>query len=206
MDIIHVLGLAAGFLNVFGFWFYNREVFVGKTCPPAASWFLWSIVTVVNLGSYHAMKVDWAIITTMVSDTTMCVATFAFFLIKGKFGKLSKEDCGVVALCLVAIVLWKSVSAQEGNLMAQVPMVLSFLPILRDTKSGKTIENPWAWVIFTVSFLMTFTVVCCTWTHRMDFVYPIVAITMHGFQTYYSFRGRRLYSSPGVLRSPRAVN
>ena len=47
-----------------------------------------------------------------------------------------------------------------------------------------------------MSFAMTFTVVCLIWTHRMDFVYPIVAITMHAIQAYLAFRGRKLFAAP----------
>lgn len=192
--MIHLLAILGGTFNAFAFWRYNKDVFVGGTRPNAATWFLWSLVTLVNATSYYGMNVDWATLVVMVSDTTLCTVTFLFLLFVGKFGRLSKDNWIVIWLSIGAVVLWKATSAKQGNMMAQLPMVLSFLPILKDTRSGKTIEDPWVWVLWTSSFVINFITVYFTWSHREDFVYPIVAIVMHATLLYYAFRGRRLYT------------
>lgn len=199
MDTIHLLALVAGALNAFAFWRYNKDVFIGGTRPNAATWFLWSLVTLVNATSYHGMSVDWAAMVVMVSDTTLCAVTFLFLLFAGKFGRLSKNNWIVVWLSIGAILLWKSTSATQGNMMAQFPMILSFLPILNDTRKGKTIEDPWVWVLFTASFVINLAIVCFTWSHRLDFVYPTVAIVMHAALTYYAFRGKQVYAHPTAI-------
>jgi hypothetical protein len=59
---------------------------------------------------------------------------------------------------------------------------------------GRTIEDPSVWVLWTLSFVFNLVIVCFTWSHLMDFVYPVVSIVMHSSVTYYAFRGRRLYA------------
>jgi hypothetical protein len=167
VDIIHLFALIGGALNVYAFWRYNREVFVGKTVPNGTTWSLWALVTIAQATSYHAMKVDWTMLVVMASDTTLCTVTFLLMLFKGKFDRLSKSDWIVACLSIAAVILWKTTSAVNGNLMAQIPYALAFLPII-----------------------------CFTWTHRMDFVSSVVAIVMHGIETYYAFRGRKLYATP----------
>ena len=194
MDPIDFLALFAGGLNAFAFWRYNKDVFVGGTRPNAATWFLWSLVTLVNTTSYYGMKVKWATLVVMVSDTTLCIATFTFLLFAGKFGRLNRGNWIVVWLSVGAVVLWKATSARDGNMMVQIPMILSFLPILNDARKGKTIEDPWVWVLFTSSFIINFVVVCFTWLHRAEFVYPTVATVMHAALVYYAFRGKRIYA------------
>lgn len=129
-----MLALIAGAINILAFWRYNKDVFVGSTRPNPATIFLWSLVTVVNTTSYYGMHVDWATLVVMASDTTLCVVTFIFLFCTGKFGRLSRQDWAVICLSIGAVILWKTTSAAQGNLMAQLPVILSFLPLLSDVK------------------------------------------------------------------------
>ncbi len=196
MDATHALALTAGGLNILAFILYNKDAFTGSTRPNAATWFLWALVTIVNAASYHGMGVDWATLVVMVSDTSLCTITFLFLLVTGKFGRLNRSSWIIVMLSTAAIALWVTSSAEGGNILAQIPMVLSFIPILSDIRIGKTIENPWVWVLFTASFVINLLLVYLTWSGRFtDFVYPIVAVVMHGAVLYYAFRGVRLYKN-----------
>lgn len=195
MDLFDFLALGAGILNAAAFLKYNWEVFFGDTRPTAASWFLWSLLTIINVVSYWKMGVNWAALTVLISDTFFCTATFLFLFIVGHFGKLKEDDWTIVILSVVAIAVGKGFSPKYGNMIIQIPMILSFLPTMRDIKNRKTIEDPKVWLGFTISFFVSFLIVCIKWSGQLeDFVYPLVAITMHALTTFYAYRGRKLYS------------
>lgn len=194
MDTTQWLALTAGAINILAFWRYNREVFTGGTRPNAATWFLWAFVLLVNATTYYGMRVDWATLVVMGVDTTLCNVTFFFLLYKGRFGRLNTGEWVAVWLSVGAMALWWMKSAEAGNMMTQIPVVLSFLPILKDTRDGRTIEDPWVWILFTISFGISAIVVYLTWSGRInDFVYPLISVVLHAAMTFYAFRGRRLY-------------
>ena len=92
MNLIDFLALGAGILNAAAFLKYNWEVFFGNTRPNAASWFLWSLITTINLYSLLKMGANWTILTAAISDTSLCTATFLFLLIVGHFGELTWKN------------------------------------------------------------------------------------------------------------------
>ena len=195
MEAIHGLALIAGAINAYAFWRYNKDVFVGSTSPNAATWFLWALVTVVQATTYHGMRVHWTTLVVMISDSGLCIITFFFLLLAGKFGKLDRESGRIVALSIGAVILWQVTSAALGNAMSQIPYALAFLPTIRDARDGKTIEDPQVWVLFTISFVVNFIVVCIQWSGKMEeFLFSVVAIVMHAILTHYAFRGRRIHA------------
>jgi len=193
MAFVYALTVMAVMFNILGFWFYNRDAFLrGGTRPNGASSFLWAINTLVNAGSYYGMHVPWPTLAVIATDTTLCVVTFAFLLFAERFGRLTGKNYFVAFLCIVAIFLWKFRSAEDGNLLAQVPMILSFVPLMQDARAGKTKEDPRAWLSWIISFIFNFFIVCLTSKDRIQpFAYPIVAIVMHGILFHYAQEQRR---------------
>lgn len=199
MESNHLLALIAGAINIWAFWLYNKDVFLGGTRPNAATWSLWALVTSVQAMSYDAMGVHWSKLVVMVSDATLCIGTFFFLWYAGKFGKLDKESRRIVVLGIAAFVLWQATSATLGNIMSQIPYAMAFWPTIRNTRDGKTLEVPRVWVLFTISFVLSLIVVCLEWPeNKWEFLFPIVAIVMHAVLAYYAFRGRKLYAKRTV--------
>lgn len=194
MEFSHLLALTAGAINIYAFWLYNKDVFLGGTRPNAATWSLWALVTVVQSSSFNAMDVHWTKLVVMVSDATLCVVTFAFLFTKEKFGKLDKESQFTIALSLIAVALWQLVSAEWGNALSQIPYAMAFWPTIRDARDGRTIEVPRVWIAFTVSFVLSLIVMCLEWPeNKWEFLSPTVAIVMHAVLVYYAKRGQHLY-------------
>lgn len=190
-----MLALLAGAINIYAFWLYNKDVFLGGTRPNAATWGLWAFVTSVQVASYDAMGVHWSKLVVMASDATLCIGTFLFLLATGKFGKLDKESRRIVALSVGSVILWQSTSATWGNVLSQIPYAMAFWPTIRDMREGRTVDVPRIWALFTGSFALSLVVVCLEWPeNHWEFLFPIVAIIMHAILTYYAMRGRRLYA------------
>jgi hypothetical protein len=195
MGIMHVLALLAGALNVYAVFLYNRDVFVAATKPNAAAWLIWAVVTAVQALSYHAMEdVHCTELVVMVTDGSLCAITFGFLLAKGKFGSLDAFSWKTLALSSVAIVVWQLTGAIFGNALSQIPYAMAFLPVIRDMRSGKTIDDPRIWAVFTGSFVLNLVVVCIKQPDNgVEYLFPIVAIVMHLFLVWNAHRGQQLY-------------
>lgn len=59
MNIDIVLAVGSGALEVAAITTYNIAVWRGGTHPNRASWFLWTLIALLNAASYTVMTGDW---------------------------------------------------------------------------------------------------------------------------------------------------
>ncbi len=145
-----VFGFSAILLGALSYVPYVKSMLKGDTKPHPYTWLIWCITTGtaafgvwIGGGGYGALLLFvWTI------------STFIIFLFSLKHGtkNITKSDVALLALALLAIILWW----QLKNPLLAVLMVtgidaLGYIPTLR-----KSFEEPWSESVFSW-FLFTFT-------------------------------------------------
>lgn len=180
METSVLLSLIAGIGFNVAYLDYNRSVLSGKTIPNGATWGIWSAGALVSTGSYLSMTGDiWKSLIPL-SNVFFCIATFLFALNKRKFKKIDKGDSLALMVGVVAVVIWYVYqSATYANMIAQIGILLGFVPIWRAIWKDPTVEHHRPWWIWGTAYCVMFVVVIMRWNHWVDLVYPVNCLILH---------------------------
>ncbi len=178
-----VLAFTASATSAYGFWIFNQSVIAGHEKPNTASWNLWILLTVVQVSSYFTMNQDWRMSALLITDTVLCIATWAIAFWRGSFAWPPRRDYFPIALTFGAVVIWKFGSAANATLFTQVPLLISCIPYLTQAWKGEVKTKPWA--IWTVAFGIY--IMLIHYRHLEtgrgdwhDYVPPVVGVVLHG--------------------------
>lgn len=181
--MVNILASSSFVLMVVAFLIYNWQVFRGRSTPNATSWFVWSAAGMINAGSYFIMTADIAKSITSMTDTLLCVSVFVLGAFKKKFAPPQLFD--YIVLCGVAMsgIIWAaSNNADTTNLSMQLVAFTGVLPTLYGIKKGSLKEPVLPWLIWTISYILNFLVVCLAYNGNWhELAYPVITgMAMHG--------------------------
>jgi len=117
---------------------YIRQVAVGDSVPNPATWLVMSVVGVINAVTY-GVTIHWDLWPTMVGviPAVGIIITFLFSYLRGKFSPLGIREKVVIGIATVSIVVWKTVGADAGNIVAQIIFLVAFWPTAAQIISGR---------------------------------------------------------------------
>ncbi len=157
---------------------YLRQVVKGHSTPNPATWFIWTVTTIMNAFSYFQVVDDFftSLMTTTVAFGISSI--FAYSLIRGKFGRLGMMEWTSLAMALVIGIFWQvSGNAVIANLLLQVILAISFIPTVRGLLKHELKEKglPWNLSVLAYSLMILSILVDPTVENRLiALVYPIV--------------------------------
>lgn len=150
------LGVLALLLHVWGYAWYAREIFRGRTRPNAASWFMWLVGAWVEYVTFDAIDSHWATSALPLACFLGCcvifVVTAALQLAKWRSGSRDKvyhparwTDYAAVSADLGAYAAYAATGgAAWANAFAVITSIISFIPIWRTTwRHGNEMPGPW---------------------------------------------------------------
>lgn len=171
----------ASLILILGYVVYNWKILTGETHPNQVSWFIWSFITVLNFTSYRSNSGDEVKSRLPTMSSMLCITTFLIALANGKHEMPSRSDQIVLALGVVASVIWwMTRSPSAAQMILQGTMAFSFLPIYIQVIGNPSTENIWGWIIWTIAFSLQIIVVILRWQGKyMDLVYPVNMAVCH---------------------------
>ncbi|MBU2509646.1 MAG: hypothetical protein ABII13_01110 [Patescibacteria group bacterium] len=133
---------------------YFRQVVKGDSVPNPATWFIWSIIGVMNAISYFAVVREslWQSLITLLAATGM-TSIFLYSIVKGKFAKVGKLEIICFSLAVAIGVMWKaSGDADIANLSLQAVYLVSFVPTIHGLLTHKLREKGLPWYLSLISY------------------------------------------------------
>lgn len=131
-----IIALIAVGLTVFGYFFYFRDIFAGKTKPHAYSWLVWALLTAI---AFFGQVSDGAGAGAWVTATTAVISFVIFGLALNRGEKdITRTDKIYLGASLFAIVPWLLTKDPIFSIvLVTVIDFLGFLPTIR-----KSIRKP----------------------------------------------------------------
>ncbi len=158
-----------------------RNAFSGSIRPNPASWSIWAFASILNLISYAEMTGDWPKVILPAACSVMNMITFLACLFKGRLRKLKTIEWTILIFdAAIVLFWWFSKSALYANLLLQVSSLISFLPLIFDVWKKPSIEKPMPWLLWTVGYMLLFSIVLLRWEKWEDAVYPLLCLILHG--------------------------
>jgi hypothetical protein len=102
--MFQLIGYLAGFINIFGFVPYIRDIFGGTTKPQRMSWFIWLVLGSIAFASQFAEGAHASLWMTGV-QTSGVVVIFLISLSRG-VGGFTRSDLIALAVAALGLVLW----------------------------------------------------------------------------------------------------
>jgi len=172
-----LLGLAAGVFGIAAYPPYIRDVMNGSTRPARATWLIWSILSVIALGSQASAGAHWSIVMTIVK--TLGVVTVAVLALRYGSGGLSRSDMVALAAALCGLGLWLFMSQPLMALLLVIAVdAIGSWMTLRQALRQPAFETPATWLLNSVSSLLGLLAVG-SWRFTL-MVYPAYLLLANG--------------------------
>jgi len=183
--ILIFLGAIAGLMHAIAFYKYHKQVILGISHPPRATWLLWVFVSTLNFFSYFVLGENWRLAILPGISTGACVLVFILFVRKNKLSKLRSWDNIVLVLGIIALLVWSwyrfnKMGAIYTNCILQLSVIASFIPIYSRFFQGREEERgPLPWFIFSGAYILQLIVVFVEWEGVYMVFYPINCFFLH---------------------------
>ena len=159
---------------------YNIQVRDGSSSPNPASWAVWAFLSLLNTTSYLVMSDSWLASAQFLVGMVGCCFTFLKSLVGGKFSPLEKKEWRVLAIgLLAAVVWWKFKNAAAGNMIILLAAMIGFWPTLQGVWANPFKEKPFAWKVWSLAFLLSIINLVSMGAGWITFVTPGVLLIAH---------------------------
>ena len=134
--ITQLAGYLSGLVILASFFPYTRDIFLGKTKPERASWFIWSILNLIIFSALLSKQANYSLV---LPGSQALGDLFIFFLaIKYGVGGFLKRDIIALIGAGIGLLLWY---------ITKEPLIAVFIAIFIDGTGyfltiAKTYENP----------------------------------------------------------------
>lgn len=191
-ELTIALGLTAALLHGVAYVLYNMQVKLGKSSPNVASWSVWAFLATLNAFSYREMSGDVVTTLQFFTGSVACFLTFLYVFTIGKFSKLKLKEWVLLALGLLAtLVWWKFRSATGANMIVLFAILVSFIPTFEGVWRDPFKETPRSWTLWTLAYLLTTTNVVLREGKPFALLTPIVLLIAHGSIAILSTQSRK---------------
>jgi hypothetical protein len=180
-----ILLWSAAILNLILFIFYNTDIFNGDAISNIVPWGLWAGMTVLNFSSYKKMGGSWAETGMSMAGALGCITTFLFVLGTEHYAEITITDLVIGFIGAGAIIAWKVVGAKTANIIVQLALALSFIPLFISMATGATSEPAHMWLLWAFAFFIHANVIVANmflknqWHKWEKLAYPANCMIMH---------------------------
>lgn len=153
------IGLLGGLVSLLAYPPYIRDMIKGTTRPERATWFIWSVISVIALGTQLAQGGTWSVAMT-VTQTLGVVAVFLLSIRYG-YGGFKRRDIISLIVAGLGLLLWA---------VTDQPIVALWVVVLVDAAG--------AWLTIYKSYLEPETETEITWI--LDCIANLLAVIAVG--------------------------
>jgi hypothetical protein len=146
LELVVVLGLAAGLIGVLDTIPYVRDTLRGSTRPHRGTWLIWGVLAVVVSLSQYADGASWSLVMAAV-QAVLTSLVFVLSIRRGE-GGLSRADITMIAIAGAGVLGW---IAADEPLVATVCVVVADL-IGAGLMVPKTYRDPDSETLVTFAF------------------------------------------------------
>jgi ABC-type amino acid transport substrate-binding protein len=151
--MFQLIGFLSGFINIFGYVPYIRDIKLGKTKPERMSWFIWAVLGSIAFFSQLAEGATDSL--WMPGVQTVGVIIIFLLAIKRGTGGLKRSDIAALIVAVVGLALWfftrEAVWALIFVMIAD--SAGSLLTVIKTYKDPES-ETLVAWVFATLAGLL----------------------------------------------------
>lgn len=158
---------------------YLRNVVVAGVTPNPITFFVRSVVAVMNCFSYLAVvNKDYFKLSVTVVSALGLIVIFSYAFLRGNLTKMRTIDavCGTAALIIG--VIWKTTGNPVfANLLLQAIMLLAFYPAINGVLAGVAKEKPLPWIFATLCYVFMVVAIVADWNAGgwYALVHPVVS-------------------------------
>jgi hypothetical protein len=187
------LGLAAGACGIAAYPPYIRDIISGSTQPARATWLIWSILSVIALGSQLSAGAHWSIVMTIAK--TFGAITVAVLALRYGSGGLSRGDVVALAAALGGLGLWLFMSQPLLALLLVIAVdAIGSWMTLRKALQQPDSETPATWLLNGASSLLGLLAVG-SWRLTL-MIYPAYLLLANGIIASVVITGQRRQAQP----------
>lgn len=186
------IAISSGLLHLVGYSLYAKGIFSGNIKPNAASWSIWAFSAVLEGLSYIYVTNDVYknILPIICTISSIALVVACFF--RGSFKPLTSFEKKIVALDIIIMVIWYlTESSFIANLLLVITAVISFVPIIKDTRDDPYSEDATPWFVWSLAYTFQLIVVVGRWQKWEDLLYPLVFLVLHLLVAFYARNSRR---------------
>jgi len=190
------LGTFAAIIMGFGYVVYAYFLFQHRTRANATAWGLMCISASTFLVVEYIYGVPWNALKLGAVDAVIAFLIMGFAYSIGRMQHWSPHDKKLILWYLLLLAIYLIGDAVDRNSLVQnqfipflqigiiiiynITTIIEFIPIIRETWLKNEDELPYAWIIWTSSYLLYLYVRILEDVDVVNLVYPIVSILLHG--------------------------
>ncbi len=159
-----MLGLIAGIVQLIGYVWYVQYVIQDKKrpgtgiSPNSGSWLIWAYGNGIVCWNYiiagGLISLKEALPVLCSAGTLVCAI---LFLALRKFEKPSRFEIGILILDMLITWYWyQSGEHIVTQILLQLSVGISYVPIIRETKKDPGSERPGPWIVWTIAYVLLF--------------------------------------------------
>ncbi len=159
MSIFESLGLVAGLIQIVGYVWYISYVVRGVIKPNTSSWIIWTYGNFIVCWSYIETAKELSFRESLPFICSLaCIVCAVIFLILRKFEWPEKRYEWEILGADVVITIYWVVTGDSliAQMLLQVSVFLSFIPIIKDTIKHPQQERSGPWMIWSIAYLFLF--------------------------------------------------
>ncbi len=156
MNIFEIIGLCAGILQIIGYVWYDYYVITGQIKPNTGSWVIWSYGNAIVCLNYLSLHKTISFIESLpIVCAICCVMSAIIFLVLGKFERPKWYEI-VILIADIGITIYWQLSGENITtaIVLQISVLISFIPIVLETKGDPASEKAGPWMIWTVAYTL----------------------------------------------------
>jgi hypothetical protein len=158
-----LFGIAAGIISVIALVPYLKSILKGQTRPSGASWWTWSLITIITVASSWYAGATWKV---LVLPLWLCAAQLTVAVLSVKYGdnNWDKTNKLCVAGALFGVGLWLATGeALFALVIGIISDLLASIPNLRHCWNNPEQEDRKGWTLGWVSSVLEMSAVS-SWT------------------------------------------
>ncbi len=184
-SFFEIVGLLAGVLTTFSYFFYIRSILRGETKPSRVTWIVWSALGLVILSSYHysgATTTIWFAVGQALGPLIVAILSIKF----GVGGWTILDRLCLFGIFVCGLIWYVSQSALLALVASIIIDFFAAIPTVYKTYQKPSEENRTAWFFTSSASLLNFFAIT-KWSFAIV-IYPVYMLIMNSLITTLVFR------------------
>ena len=175
--MITLFALLSGLTLLISYLVYFRQMIRGYSNPNPSSWFIWSLVMIMNALTYHQILIHNPIKAVTAYVAALCLISISIYaLLRKRFSRIHYFDGISVFLALCTGIFWQLTNnAFLAQIALQIILVLSYIPTLYGIYKGHASEQVYSWVLVVMSYIFLVISIMLDYRgHWIELLFPLV--------------------------------
>lgn len=148
-----LFGVSSAIVELVGLAPYIRDIFLKKTKPERATWWIWLVLNIIAFSAQLAAGATWSLF--MTGGQILAVGLIAALSLNYGYGKFQKRDAISLLIALFGVVLWKFTNQPLLALLIVIGVdAIGYYLLVTKTWEAPHTETLITWVIAVFSSIL----------------------------------------------------